>query len=288
MKNQDSNILVVGSVVKDIVYLRGGAKRNFFGGTGANISYGLGILKIKSTLFSVAGKDFNPIFSNHLKKYGIDLKVCVDKNAKTAVFSVVENAKGKNKEIWWPNGYAEIENIKLSSLLNKKDFSKIKIAIFSPGTAVSTVGHLKEFNKNKKKGSIAIFDPGQMTDYYSQKQFKECCALSDILILNELEFKQSNEKLNGQLLKIFKNKILIQTLGHRGSIIYQNGGIIFIRAVKPKRVVNVVGAGDAYRAGLIYGLHKGKTLEESCRLGARMASKNVEFLGCQKYSFKLD
>lgn len=287
MKNEDSNILVVGSIVRDVVCLPNGIKRNFFGGTGANIAYGLGILKIKSTLFSVAGKDFNPVFLNHLKKYGIDLKVYVDKNAKTAVFSVVEKAKSKNREIWQPNAYAEIENIKLSFLLNKKDFLKIKIAIFSPGTPLSAANHLKEFNKNTKKGSIAIFDPGQMTDCYSQKQFKECCALSDILILNELEFKQSNKKLNGQLLKIFKNKILIQTLGDRGSIIYQNGKIIFIRAVKPKRVVNVVGAGDAYRAGLIYGLFKKMTLEESCRLGARMASKNVEFLGCQKYSFKL-
>lgn len=289
MKSKNSNILVVGSVVKDIVHLPNGIKKKFFGGTGANIAYGLGILKIESTLFSVAGKDFNPVFSNHLKKYGINLKVYVNKKAKTAVFSVIEGIKGKkNKEIWQPNVYAEIENIKLSSLVSETDFPKIKIAIFSPGTPVSTINHLKEFNEKKKKGSIAIFDPGQMTAYYSPKQFKECCDLSDILILNELEFKQSNEKLDEKLLKIFKNKILIQTLGHLGSVIYQNGKIVLIRAVKPKEVVNVVGAGDAYRAGLIYGIYKKMTLEKSCELGARMASKNVEFLGCQKYSFKLD
>ena len=56
-----------------------------------------------------------------------------------------------------------------------------------------------------------------------------------------------------------------------------------ISAVRPKKVVDPTGAGDAYRAGLIFGLWNNFPLSKSCVLGAKMASQNIECLGCQKY-----
>ena len=72
-------------------------------------------------------------------------------------------------------------------------------------------------------------------------------------------------------------------MGHKGSTIHKNGEVIFIEAIKPKKVVNAVGAGDAYRAGLIFGLSNEIALEEACKLGALLASKNIEYHGCQEY-----
>ena len=287
MQKEKKEILVVGLAVRDVVVLANGKEKVFFGGTGANISYGLGMLGVSPVFLSVAGKDFNSGFAQHLKKHGVNLKVFTDKKEETAVFLIVKQKNGKQIESWHPNVFNKIEKLKLSSLLSKKDFGKIKIAIFSPGTPISIINHLREFSKNKIKDSFVIFDPGQMTHHYSKEQFTECCKLCDMLILNELEFKQSNKKLEGKLLELFKDKILIKTLGEKGSDVFLKGKKNHVMPIKVRKVVSVVGAGDAYRAGLIYGLSKKLDLISACKLGAQLASKNVECLGCQEYSFKI-
>ena len=173
----------------------------------------------------------------------------------------------------------------MNSFFNDNKLGNFKIAIFSPGTPKSTERHMQEFHE-KKKNATVIFDPGQMIHTYTKKQLENCIKLSDILILNELEFTQAEKILKKNLLKLFKNKILIRTLGDKGSVIYEKGKEIRIPVVKAKKVLSAVGAGDAYRAGLIYGLINRLDIEYVCKLGAKMASKNVEYLGCQLYKIK--
>lgn len=286
MENKKGEILVIGSVVRDIVRTSLGKEKEFPGGTGGNIAYGLGMLGLHPSLFSVAGKDFGTNYAKYLEKKGVNLKVYIDKKDKTAVFYIGKGQEGVHNESWKPNVFNKIEKISLNTVFNREEFQKIKIAIFSPGTPKSTERHIKEFYKNTKD-AIIIFDPGQMISLYTKKQINKCIELSNILILNEFESIEAEKILGKDLLKFFKNKILIKTLGHKGSTIYKNGERIFIKAIKPRKVINAVGAGDAYRAGLIYGLINNLTLEKSCFLGAKMASRNIQCLGCQEYTFKI-
>ncbi|MFA6523966.1 MAG: PfkB family carbohydrate kinase [Candidatus Paceibacterota bacterium] len=285
--NKKGEIIVIGSIVRDIVELTNGKKKEFLGGTGANISYGLGVLGLNPTLISVVGKDFSKKIKEYFKKNKINLNIFKDKKEDTAVFSVIKKTKGKDIEIWKPNVFNKIEKLSLSYFLNKKELEKVNIIIFSPGTPISTHLHLKQFYEKGNKDAVVIFDPGQMTNMYTKKQFTECLKFSDILILNELEFKQAEKIIKKKILESFKDKIIIKTLGHKGSAIYKNKEVFNIPIVKPKKVVSAVGAGDAYRAGLIFGILNKMSLEESCKLGAKLASKNVEFLGCQQYDFSL-
>ena len=59
--------------------------------------------------------------------------------------------------------------------------------------------------------------------------------------------------------------------------------IIDIPAVKTKKVVDPTGCGDAYRAGLMYGIDKGLTIEQSAKIGAWIAVKAVEETGTQNH-----
>ena len=52
-----------------------------------------------------------------------------------------------------------------------------------------------------------------------------------------------------------------------------------ITACKPEKIVNPTGAGDAFRAGLLFGLEKRWNLTDCCRLGAAMGSMVVEIEG---------
>ncbi|MEK7539497.1 MAG: PfkB family carbohydrate kinase [Patescibacteria group bacterium] len=277
--NKKGKILVVGSVVWDTIF-----DKEFYGGTGANIAYGLGSLGAKPILFSLVGKDFKKDFSAYLKKSGVDSRVHINKKMNTASFSCVTNEKKEQIGVWKPNAYKNIHKISLLKTINRNEIKKVSIAIFSPGTPKSTYKHFREF-KNFVPNALTIFDPGQMVNFYFKKQFIACFNLADILILNEIEYKQTKTILRKDPVVFFRksNKIIIKTQGAKGSVIFQNGSKIKIKAVRPKHVIDTTGAGDAYRAGLIFGLWKGLSFAKSCAFGARLASKNIECLGCQKY-----
>ncbi len=72
---------------------------------------------------------------------------------------------------------------------------------------------------------------------------------------------------------------LIITEGAEGSRILHGNDIIRIPAIKPERIVNPTGAGDAYRAGFYAGLSRGHDLEKSGNLGASAASFIIETEG---------
>ncbi|MEK9181726.1 MAG: PfkB family carbohydrate kinase [Patescibacteria group bacterium] len=72
-------------------------------------------------------------------------------------------------------------------------------------------------------------------------------------------------------------------MGEKGSIIFDGKKKIKIPAILPKKVLDTTGAGDAYCAGLIYSLWQEKSLIEACVFGAKIAARNVEYVGCQQY-----
>ena len=162
---------------------------------------------------------------------------------------------------------------------------KFSIAIFSPGTPRSILKHMQEFKKSCAKDVTVIFDPGQVSVYFKKEDLKKCFHLCDLFIANETEFNIL-KKILGENLKNYlkkKNKNYIETKGEYGSRVYFEGREYNIPIVKPKKIAEPTGVGDAYRAGLICGLSTGVSIEKSCLLGALMASKCIEFHGCQEY-----
>jgi adenosine kinase len=110
-----------------------------------------------------------------------------------------------------------------------------------------------------------------------------------ILISNdyELDLMMSKTGLNREAL-LRRARAIIVTLGESGSQVITPAGEIRIPAVKPNRVEDPTGAGDAYRGGLISGLVRGREIEESARMGSVCASFAVECYGTQEYRFTLE
>lgn len=73
--------------------------------------------------------------------------------------------------------------------------------------------------------------------------------------------------------------VIIVTLNEKGSLVYDNGNVYTLPALKVKSMVSPVGSGDAYSAGLLYGLSNGKTVKESCRWAVAAAAANLGHLG---------
>jgi adenosine kinase len=261
-------------------------KEEYFGGTAGNIAYGLGLLKENPIVASVVGKDFDG-YKSHLKHLGAELRILMDEKGYTATFyGMTDNIK-EQIGIFQPNAYGKhIESVPLSRLLKSADWGDVGIAIFSAGTAKSIVKHMKEF-KAKNKEALTIFDPGQtLLATFTEKLLAEAIKSADMIIVNDTEYSYLHNHFGFTLEKIFKGKtkFVIETKGADGSVLHEPKGKTIVKSIKVKKVVDPTGAGDAYRAGLISGMLRGKTIEESMMIGAKLGAKCVQSNGGQTYS----
>ncbi len=267
-------------------------REHFWGGTGGNIAYGLGLLKARPFLFSLAGKDFDGSgFGPHLIKAGVDSRLVINEKSWTAIFYGMSDELGQQIGVYQPNAYEDIDKLPLSQTLSKKDFSQIGVAIFSAGTGKSIYRHMKELREKLGGKVIIIFDPGQVVSvFYDKKLLEKTLKLADIFIGNEIEFKQLESILGYSCAKLLHKvlRAVIQTKGEKGSFIYERNRTTYVKAIKAKKIIETTGAGDAYRAGLMYGLLKGLDLSASCRIGAKLGAKNVETIGGQAYKISLE
>ena len=81
---------------------------------------------------------------------------------------------------------------------------------------------------------------------------------------------------------------LVVTRGAEGSLIYASGKAIEIPCVAPAAVVDPTGCGDAYRAGLLYGIAQGYDWPTTGRLASLLGSIKIACRGGQNHQFTRD
>src|SRR3989344_537700 len=204
-------------------------REHFWGGTGGNIAYGLGLLEKKTLLFSLAGKDFEGSgFGPHLKKAGVDSRVVIDEKSWTAIFYGMSDELGQQIGVYQPNAYEKVHMLSLSQTISPKEFEGIGIAIFSAGTGKSIYRHMRETREKCGKGTVIIFDPGQVISiFYDKKLLEKTLALTDIFIGNEVEIKQLQSILGYDIPTLLKKGVhaVIETLGEKGSMLYERPAV---------------------------------------------------------------
>jgi len=178
----------------------------------------------------------------------------------------------------WISGQVNLPKFKVQSSKFKAD-----IAIVSPQNPVDMVDFPKLF---KKKKIPYIFDPGQQMTSLSPAQLKQAIAGSEVLIGNDYEISVISKRTGWALEKMLKQtKLLVITKGEKGSEIRTGNKVIKIPPAKPKNTSDPTGAGDAYRAGLIYGLLNNWPLEKTGRLAGLISVYTVEKYGTQTHRF---
>lgn len=73
-------------------------------------------------------------------------------------------------------------------------------------------------------------------------------------------------------------KLIIVTLGEKGSICYDGTRFVYEKAI-PCEVVDAMGAGDSYIAGFLFGVLSGKEIEECMKMGTQNASTTIKYCG---------
>ena len=98
------------------------------------------------------------------------------------------------------------------------------------------------------------------------------------------------QERTGQTLETLAKLVkgLIVTKGSQGSVIYCDRQQIEIPSVEADKVVDPTGCGDAFRAGLLYGIANGMDWQSAGQLGALMGALKIAQRGGQNHSLSLD
>ncbi len=146
--------------------------------------------------------------------------------------------------------------------------------------------HAREF---QAAGIPFIFDPGQGLPMFSGEELLDFAGKADYLTVNDYEAQMLQDKTGQSLTELARHvKALIVTLGAQGSLVHADGRELEIPCARPEAVVDPTGCGDAYRAGLLYGIVNGLDWQLTGRLAAVLGALKIAHRGGQNHHFTRD
>ena len=251
-----------------------------FGGTAGNIAYSLSLLGEKPIILATIGRDYHRYFEWLTKnKIACDNITIIEEELTASAYITTDQAD--NQITGFNPGAMKYPSSFNFDKINPKE----SIAIIAPGNLEDMMSYPITC---KAKGIDYIFDPGQSLPMWDSQDLIQCIEGSKIVISNDYELELIMNKTGLDKKKLLqRTNTIVTTLGELGSRICTPDCEINIPAIKPKKVVDPTGAGDAYRAGLIMGLIQGRNIEQSAKMGSVCASFAIESYGTQEYYFSL-
>ncbi len=250
--------------------------RQEFGGTAGNIAYNLAQLGAEPRLVARYGSDFE-VYQEWLHKNTIALRWSKPAKLPTAAAHIITDRADNQITGFFPGAMGQSYGAFPPAL-----FSGVQLGIVSPGN-VTDMQKLPGALHNHRV--LYFYDPGQTIPVLSAAALKAGLAHALGLFANDYELSMILNK-TGLTLSQLRKKLgmVIVTKGEQGSTIYIGRQQHRIPIVKPKRVIDPTGAGDAYRAGFLVGLLRGYPIDTLGRYAATVASYAVERYGTQVHT----
>jgi adenosine kinase len=166
------------------------------------------------------------------------------------------------------------------------DVENIGLGIVAPDGREGMRSHVAQF---AERGIPFIFDPGQGLPLFSGDELIEMIDAASYLAVNDYEGRLLAERTGLPLAQLARRvDALIETLGGDGSRIHVDGRTIAIPATPPTALVDPTGCGDAYRAGLLYGIGNGWDWDKTGRLAALLGEIKIASRGGQNHRVERD
>ena len=249
--------------------------RREFGGTAGNIAYNLQLLEGKPLIMATVGEDFasyttwlnsNNLNTAHVKKIP---------NSFTAQAFITTDLDDNQITAFHPGAMVE------SHQNSVKEAQNITLGVIAPDGRDGMFLHAKECFE---AGIPFLFDPGQGLPMFNGEELLQFIEMATYLAVNDYEAQVLQEKTGLTLDELAKKvSALIVTLGSQGSHIYAEGQRYSIPCVKAVEVIDPTGCGDAYRAGLLYGIAQGWDWVTCGRLASTMGAIKIASRGGQNH-----
>lgn len=251
-----------------------------FGGCAGNIAYTLKKLGGDPIPMATVGADFAP-YRDYLETLGINQDyVSMMESEWTAQAFITTDLDDNQITAFHPGAMAENRHQAIPVDQN------ITYGSISPDGKEAMLTHSAQF---AAAGIPHLFDPGQGLPMFNGDELFEMIQHATWLTLNSYEWEMLKEKtgLSRETVIDHLEGGAIITHGADGSELITKEGETKIKAVAPKAIVDPTGCGDAYRAGLLYGLDRGWTPVEAAQLGSLLGAMKIAHSGPQHHDFTL-
>ena len=249
--------------------------RREFGGCAGNIAYNLQLLGGRPLIMATVGDDFGA-YAQRLDDLGLDqTHVSRVPGTFTAQAFITTDLDDNQITAFHPGAMNHAE---FNQVLQARD---VGLGIVSPDGRAGMLAHAREFNA---AGIPFVFDPGQGLPMFNGEELLQFVELADYVTVNDYEAQLLQERTGKSLTELATRvRALIVTLGGDGSVIHAEGQQIPVPCVEAERVVDPTGCGDAYRAGLLYGIANGLDWLTTGRLAALMGAIKIAHRGGQNH-----
>jgi adenosine kinase len=173
-----------------------------------------------------------------------------------------------------------------SHVVHVDDVADVGLGIVSPDGKEGMKQHAAEF---AARGIPFVFDPGQGLPLFDGKELAQIIEHASYLTVNDYEAKLLADRTGWSIADLAERVDgLVVTMGGEGSIIHAGGATYAIAAVRPSAIVDPTGCGDAYRAGLLYGIANEWDWESTGNLASVMGTIKIESRGGQNHAVDRD
>jgi len=254
--------------------------RREYGGCAGNIAYNLKMLGGEPVMMATVGDDYAPYATRFERLNLTQEHVLHVADTFTAQAFITTDLDDNQITAFHPGA------MNFSHLNSVQETRDIQLGIIAPDGRDGMMQHAGEFYKTDIP---FVFDPGQGLPMYNGEELLDFIDKADYIAVNDYEGQMLQDR-TGINLESLANKVkaLIITLGAQGSLIYADGKKFVISSVKPKEIVDPTGCGDAYRAGLLYGIVNNLDWQTTGQLGSLMGSLKIAQRGGQNHQFSRD
>ncbi|MEM6639358.1 MAG: carbohydrate kinase family protein [Pseudomonadota bacterium] len=254
--------------------------RREFGGCAGNIAFNLSLLGARGSPVCAVGHDFGP-YRAWLDDCGVDRAYVQNvPDAFTAQAFITSDLDGNQITAFHPGAMAS------DAVAVLPDRPDGRLGVVAPDGAAPMARAAMYF---ADRDVPFLFDPGQFMTSLDADQMAFFVRTADWVAVNAYEagllcrgLGQSAADLSRQV------RALIITDGARGSTLWRGGHSLHVPAVADARAVDPTGCGDAFRAGLVFGLLTEASWPDSVRLASVLGALAVEYHGTQNHRAGLE
>jgi adenosine kinase len=245
------------------------------GGTGANIAYNLANLGDKPILLGAVGHN-GESYIEFLAAQGVDTSAIHVSELATASFNVLTDTGDNQVGGFYPGAMSDAEGLSFIPWKDTDTFFCI--------SAHDPAGMRRQVEECKTHGLRFMYDIGQQVTNVSAEDIQAGVEAAEIVIVNDYEQEVLLKKA-GLTVEALRAKVpvVVSTHGKDGSVIAGKNIAepISIHIATPVELVDPTGAGDAYRAGFLYGYLRQWDYKICGQLGSVVASFVLEQAGTQ-------
>ncbi|MBK7251147.1 MAG: carbohydrate kinase family protein [Gammaproteobacteria bacterium] len=251
--------------------------RRNFGGCAGNIGYNLKLLGGEGLVMGAVGSDFGP-YEGWMRDNGLSVEHVRRIDGEFTAQAYITTDLDDNQITAFHPGAM------LHSHRNQvPDGAGIGLGVVGPENREGMLQHAAQF---AAAGIPFLFDPGQGMTQFNGAELEGFIARATWIAANSYEANLICERTGQSLEQIAARvRAFVVTRGAEGSAIHADGRCHEIPAAKPAHVADPTGCGDAYRAGLLFGLQRGFDWPATGRIASLMGALKVEHHGTQNHRF---